>query len=161
MPRTNRRGAISMPKNGQKVSMKMARTLIWTYDGIILSNDGAFGPETKKQFQRYLKLVGRYKGIIDGDWGKQSQTAMQYWIRDRGYYPASKFVIDGVAGSSTWAEAMKVIAREAKITPAPVLPVTAGRYQAMQKFLNWSRIGYRYSDGAWFYKTAVYGGKVL
>lgn len=133
----------------------MARTVVWTYDGVILRIDAEFGTETKTQFQRYLKLAGTYKGIVDGGWGEMSQKAMQQWLRNCGYYHASKFKIDGAAGTSTWNEFSKAAAVWGFGSSATI-PASRRRYEQLQKMLNKRRIGKRYSDGRYSVSNGVF-----
>lgn len=47
--------------------------------------------------QQGLARLGRYKGDQDGDFGKQSVTAFQTWLKDNHYLEAG-YVVDGVPG---------------------------------------------------------------
>lgn len=154
MPCVRSAQGISTPGNGRKLVINMAN-VIWTYDGVILRIDAEFGIETRKQFQRFLKLAGHYKGIVDGDWGKMSQTSMQQWLRHDGYYPSSKFKIDGVAGTSTWDEFRK-LATNRGFKASAVIPVSRRRYEQLQKMLNAYRIGKRYDNGKYTVSGGVY-----
>lgn len=44
--------------------------------------DGAWGDKTSKAFQKYLRKKGTYSGEIDGDFGVNSQKAVQKWINN-------------------------------------------------------------------------------
>ena len=64
----------------------------------ILLHDAYFGPLTAKHWQARLRKAGYYpasKYVIDGDFGYYTKLETQYFLRDHGYYPASKYLMDG------------------------------------------------------------------
>lgn len=56
---------------------------------------GTKGDEVKK-IQERLKKLGYYKGSIDGDFGKGTQTAVKAFQKDK------KLTVDGSVGPGTW-----------------------------------------------------------
>ncbi|MGP5263637.1 peptidoglycan-binding domain-containing protein [Glutamicibacter arilaitensis] len=70
----------------------------------VLTLDGNFGRITKIRIQHLLCFLEYYGREVDGDFGYHSQLALQKWLRRRGFYPSSKYRLDGDAGNSTWNE---------------------------------------------------------
>lgn len=66
-----------------------------------------------------LKSKHYYTGKIDSKQGTMFYGALQRFLRDRGYYPASKYVIDGIAGSATWTEFQKFLKDLGYFGPKP------------------------------------------
>lgn len=67
----------------------------------ILLHDAYFGPLTVRHWQARLRKAGYYpasKYVIDGDFGPKTKLETQYFLRDKGYYPASKYLMDGDFG---------------------------------------------------------------
>lgn len=54
-----------------------------------------------KNFQRWLRDLGYYKGLIDGGFGPMTVKALQTFLRSKGHYPASRYIIDGKRGPAT------------------------------------------------------------
>ena len=52
---------------------------------LAIPQDGRWQKGTSKTFQKMLKANGFYKGLIDGEFGKESTAAMQMWLNDKLY----------------------------------------------------------------------------
>lgn len=68
---------------------------------VILAYDEWFGPLTVRYWQARLQRAGYYpasKYLVDGDFGYYTKLETQYFLRDKGYYPASRYLMDGDFG---------------------------------------------------------------
>lgn len=66
-----------------------------------LDVDGIAGKATYEALQIVMRAIKTYSRAVDGDAGVHTWKAVQSWLQDKGYYPASKYVIDGKPGPAT------------------------------------------------------------
>lgn len=67
----------------------------YEWPGSQLRVDGNLGGITIRAWQRLLKGIRMYSGLIDGSWGPLTSEAMQQWLRRLGFY---RGVVDGKFG---------------------------------------------------------------
>lgn len=70
----------------------------YEWPGAILRVDGDNGPITRRAYQRLLKGIKLYTGLVDADLGRMFTKAEQTWLKGLGFY---KGKIDSVRGPMT------------------------------------------------------------
>ncbi len=84
-----------------------------------LLRNGSIGPEVL-ELQEKLKALGYYAGELDGQYGKGTAEAITLFQSQHGLSP------DGMAGQQTLGMIYSEAAQHVTVTPAPVLPGSAG-----------------------------------
>lgn len=104
-----------------------------------LAVDGVMGKHSIEAVQILMTAIDQYHRAIDCQAGYYTWAAVQNWLRGLGYYPQSKYRIDGDPGPATIKALQKFLARKGHLDTSKWLidgkfgPETV---KAFQRYLN-------------------------